>query len=102
MDLGDKSSRNKIGLSVFAVGLILLLFTFYTAFSVFTNPTSLEGFAKLVPETAEQQGLGLIFNIIIYSIAGVLLWVMGSISGRIAKHGINIYTSTPATEKPNP
>lgn len=98
MDLGNDSSRNRIGLTVFALGLILLIFTFYTAFSVFTNPSALEGFAQLVPETGGQQALGMIFNIVVYAIGALLLWVMGSVSGRIAKHGINIYTSTPDTE----
>lgn len=99
--LGEKTNKNRIGVAIFSLGLILLLFTFYTAFSVFTNPSALEGFSQIIPET-EGGLLGGVFNIVVYVIGALLLWVMGSISGRIAKHGIKIYISTPTTEERTP
>ncbi len=102
MALGEKTNKNRIGVAIFALGLILLLFTFYTAFSVFTNPSALEGFSQLIPKGEGGGVLGSVFNIVIYVVGALLLWVMGSISGRIAKHGIKIYISTPTNEERAP
>lgn len=81
------------GLGVFLIGIILLLFTFYTAYSVFTNPETLTGFQVLIPEMSGEasQVIGPIVKIMSYIVAGILLWVMGSISGRIAKYGITMF-----------
>lgn len=81
------------GLGVFLLGIILLLFTFYIAYSVFTNPETLTGFQVLIPEMSGEAGqvIGPIVEIMSYVVAGILLWVMGSISGRIAKYGITMF-----------
>lgn len=83
------------GLGVFFLGVGLLLLTFYIAYTVFTNPGSLAGFAELAPDVGggAGQAIGPVVEMISYVVAALLLWVMGSVSGRIAKHGIYMYLS---------
>lgn len=78
-----------IGLGVFFLGVGLLIFAFYLAYQAFTDPNILGGFARFVRMPAEAQ----ITNAAIYILAALLLWVMGSVGGRIAKHGLNMYMS---------
>lgn len=92
LNSGTESSQNGFRWGVFALGLILLVMTFFATFMIFRNPAVLEAFSKLIPIVNVQEGplmMNNIFKVITYAIAVLLLWVMGSISGRIAKHGIN-------------
>lgn len=92
MNLENKDLKNTVGFALFLLGAGLLIFTFFTAYRVFSNPDSLGGFAQLVSPSGDQ-GVGKILKIAVYPIAGLLLWVMGSVSGRLAKHGYKLYTA---------
>lgn len=89
------------GLAVFFLGVGLLAFTFYMAYTAFTNPSILSNFAELAPkvEGKASEIIGPIVEIIPYLIAALLLWVMGSISGRIAKHGLSLFSSRTKKEE---
>lgn len=92
----NRLTRDVIGLAVFFLGVALLILTFYTAYSVFTNPETLKGFAALGPEVEGGEIgklIGPVVEMMSYVIAGLLLWVMGSVGGRIAKHGMKMYTA---------
>lgn len=92
MNIKNKGFKDTFGFALFLLGAGLLIFTFFTAYRVFTNPTTLGGFAELVSPSGGQ-GVGKILKIAVYPIAGLLLWVMGSVSGRLAKHGLKMYTA---------
>ncbi|KXA95266.1 hypothetical protein AKJ37_00410 [candidate division MSBL1 archaeon SCGC-AAA259I09] len=84
------------GLVVFFLGVGLLLLTFYIVYSVFMHPGALKGFAELAPEMKGEGAAELInpmVEVMVYVIAALLLWVMGSVGGRIAKHGLDMYRS---------
>ncbi|MFW6196685.1 MAG: hypothetical protein ACOC5D_05045 [Thermoplasmatota archaeon] len=91
-DRNDKLLGRYTGIIVFILGVILLIFTFYIVYQVFMNPDSLEGFSELAPSTSGE--FGQIVQILIYFVGVLLLWVMGSIAGRIAKHGIDLWKPT--------
>jgi len=94
MDKKDKLLGQYTGIAVFVLGVILLIFTFYIVYQVFMTPDTLEGFSDLAPSTSGE--FGQVVQILIYFVGVLLLWVMGSIAGRIAKHGINLWK--PSTE----
>lgn len=86
------------------MGIALLVLTFYIAINVFLNPGTLKGFTELVPDIehidfgseneAELEGaFESLLKMMSYGIAALLLWVMGSIGGRITKHGVDMYKS---------
>lgn len=91
------------GLMVFALGVGLLCLTFYLAFSSYLEPEKLFPFSELIPslriegpeglEKALIEAIGNLTKLSGYIIAALLLWIMGSIGGRIAKIGIEIYRS---------
>ncbi len=56
------------------------------------NPDTLEGFSELAPSTSGE--FGQLVQIMIYFVGVMLLWVMGSIAGRLAKHGIDMWKPT--------
>ncbi|PTD93883.1 hypothetical protein C9439_05430 [archaeon SCG-AAA382B04] len=89
------------GVVIFFLGIILLLFTFYVVYSVFTNPEALSGFQALAPQVGGELGqvIGPVVNVMTYLVAALLLWVMGSISGRITKYGISMYKTSKEEEK---
>ena len=89
MDKKDKLVGQSSGIAVFILGVILLIFTFYIVYQVFMTPDTLEGFSELAPSTSGE--FGQIVQILVYFVGVVLLWVMGSIAGRIAKHGIEMW-----------
>ncbi|MFW6040518.1 MAG: hypothetical protein ACOC85_01635 [Thermoplasmatota archaeon] len=89
-DKKEKIIGQSSGLVVFIIGILLLLFTFYLAYNIFMDPTSLERFLEVVPE-AQEEMLGDLFGMIIYFVAVALLFAMGVIAGMIAKHGIGMF-----------
>lgn len=98
-----ENKKSILELAVLLLGIALLVFIFYIAYSVFTNPGTLEGFAELVPEIdpiefgpeGEELEIGNVVEPILemlsYVVAAILLWVMGSIGGRITKYGVSMY-----------
>ncbi len=92
MDRKDKLLGQYTGIIVFISGVILLIFTFYIVYQVFMNPDTLEGFSELAPSTSGE--FGQLVQIMIYFVGVMLLWVMGSIAGRLAKHGIDMWKPT--------
>ena len=94
----NKSGVNYFGLVVLLIGLGLLIMTFFTAYSFISNPESLTKFATIAPKIdTSDGGLGDLINpvlkIVSYLVAALLLWVMGSVGGRITKHGLKIFES---------
>ena len=91
----NNSGVNYFGLVVLLLGLGLLIMTFFTAYSFISNPESLTKFATLVPEINHELAgvIKPVMNIISYLVAALLLWVMGSVGGRITKHGLKIFES---------
>ena len=84
------------GLVVFFLGIALLLVTFVFALLAFLNPERIEAFTDLIP-ASEGEFEGAI-KAIGYLVAVALLWVMGSVAGRIAGHGIQMFKSKPTAE----
>lgn len=74
------------GQIVFALGVGLLCSVFALGVLAFLDPGTLAGFADLVPESGLYQTLA-------YLIAVGLLWVMGSIAGRILSYGLAMVRS---------
>lgn len=74
-------TNRTIGLAMLALGVGLLCFVFYLGVMAFTNPSTLAGFADLMPESG-------LYQTVAYLIAIGLLWVMGSIAGRILSYGL--------------
>jgi len=89
-----------LGLSVFLIGIILLLATFYLAYSVFTNPNSITVFSALAPEVEGEMKplIGPVVDMMPYSLVALMLWVMGSVSGRVAKRGLELFNSRSEVE----
>ncbi len=84
--------KNKTtGYVVFALGIVLLVGTFYLAVHTYLNPEFVEPFSDLVE--IEEEGLAQFVNFLIYLIPVLFLFVMGSIAGKITKYGINMITS---------
>lgn len=89
------------GLIVFALGIGLLCLTFYLAFTSFVEPEKLFPFGELISgfqvegaeglERALAEALGNLIKLSGYIVAALLLWIMGSIGGKIAKIGIEMY-----------
>lgn len=85
-----------IGLVVFFVGIVLLILTFVYAILAFLNPERIQAFTDLIP-ASEGEFEGAI-KAIGYLVAIALLWVMGSIGGRLTAHGIQMFKSRPSSE----
>ncbi|MBM4445216.1 MAG: hypothetical protein FJ020_07945 [Chloroflexi bacterium] len=84
------------GLVVFFLGIVLLLVTFVFALLAFLNPERIEAFTDLIP-ASEGEFEGAI-KAMGYIVAVALLWVMGSLGGRIVGHGIQMFKSRPSSE----
>ena len=103
----EETGRKILEIAVIVLGIGLLIFTFSTAYSMFTNPSALEGYDELTPEGSititppgeNGEPLDLsnaikpVLKVTSYMVGGLLLWVMGSIGGRITKHGVSMYRS---------
>lgn len=98
------TERKILEVLVIVLGIGLLVLTFSTAYSMFTNPSALEGYDELTPEGEIEITMGgntanvsepvkPALRTVSYVIGGLLLWVMGSIAGRIIKHGASMYKS---------
>ncbi len=87
---------NISGLVVFFLGIALLVATFVVALLAFINPDRVADFGKLIP-TPEGNWEGALKGVG-YVVAIGFLWVMGSIGGRIATHGIRMFKAQPASE----
>lgn len=72
----------KIGIIMLSLGIGLLCVTFYLGLAAFVNPDTLARFEALMPGT-----------VFVYLIPVALLWVMGSIAGRIMTHGLSMLRS---------
>ena len=89
----------EIGIGVFFVGVGLLIFTFYLAYTTYTNPKTLLPFCELMPTITGEGILGLLGNlskILGYIIPTLLFFVMSFIAGKIAMLGIEMYKSKKA------
>ena len=84
------------GLVVFFLGIALLIVTFVFALLAFLSPERIEAFTDLIP-ASEGEFEGAI-KAIGYLVAVGLLWVMGSLAGRVAAHGIQMFKSKPSSE----
>lgn len=94
----DKTTKagSLSGLVVFFLGIALLILTFVFALLAFLNPERIEAFTDLIPGSeGEFEGA---IKAIGYLVAIALLWVMGSIAGRIVGHGIQMFKSRPSSE----
>jgi len=93
----DSFIKSNLGLMVFFIGIGLLILTFYFTYSVFVNPGLVSGFANLAPSVDGELGeiLEPVLKMASYLIPVFLLWVMGSISGRIASKGLSMDKSSP-------
>jgi hypothetical protein len=84
------------GLVVFFLGIALLILTFVFALLAFINPERIQAFTDLIPGSeGEFEGA---IKAIGYLVAVGLLWVMGSVAGRIVGHGIRMFKSRPSSE----
>jgi hypothetical protein len=84
------------GLVIFFLGIAFLILTFVLALLAFINPERIQAFTDLIP-SSEGEFEGAI-KAIGYLVAIGLLWVMGSVAGRIAGHGIRMFKSKPSSE----
>jgi hypothetical protein len=84
--------KEKIGgLITFSLGIGLLCFTFYVALITFNSPEKIAPFGQLIPNSSEFGGITKVGG---YLIAFLLLWIMGSVAGKITKYGIELYIHT--------
>ena len=86
------------GLIVFFLGIGLLCLTFFLAFVTFIDPSKISPFKELIPNSVEGETESLV-EVLVYLIAVIILWVMGSIGGRIAKTGLEMYKMHKLKEK---
>ena len=79
------------GLAMFFLGIGLLCLTFFLAYSAFADPSGLVRFEGLIPISGDEFAKAL--KVLAYFVAIGLLWVMGSVAGRIATHGMRMFRS---------
>jgi len=91
-------SNKSVGYGIIVLGIVLLLITFALAINAFLNPDFIEGFAELVETNRE--GIAGLVDMLIYLIPAILLFVMGSIGGKIISYGVKLVGSPdPDSEK---
>ncbi len=84
--------KNKTtGYIVFALGIALLLVTFYLAIHTYLNPDFIQGFSDLV-ET-DNGDFAPFIGFLIYLVPPFFLFVMGSVAAKITKYGIQMIKS---------
>ncbi len=86
-----KNNNQIFGYIVLVIGLVLLLITFYLAINMLLYPDTLQAFSELVD--TEGGGIDNLVEVMLYFFPLVLLLVMGSMGGRIAKYGIKLVRS---------
>jgi hypothetical protein len=74
------------GLSIFCVGLGLLFFVLYIAYTLFQDPHLLDFIASGGEEVFFN-------NILLTAISLVALAIMGGVSGKIASKGVELFKS---------
>ena len=82
----DKGGR-AVGMTVFVIGIVILLFVFVMAFKMFTSPAST--FLTVGGQTINTSGLGVAVIWIFVRIA--LLFVMTLAASSVASRGIHLY-----------
>ncbi|MFP4142413.1 MAG: hypothetical protein ACOCTN_04000 [Candidatus Natronoplasma sp.] len=88
--------NRKTGYIILAVGLALLLFTFYLAIQAFLGAEYIQNFEDLV--VTNREGVAALVDVLIYVIPILLLVVMASIGGKVMHYGIKlIRTPDPKT-----
>ncbi len=107
IEMVENAELGKRGLEIgiLVLGVALLALTFFTAYSLFTNPEAfIDSFTEMVPEleTIElapgeeidmEEVMGPALEMMTYVVAAILLWVMGSVGGKLTKHGVSLYKS---------
>jgi len=76
------NKKGTVGLLTLGIGIGLLLFTFYTAYRILTQPEMILPFSRLAPTP------------LIYFVPLGLLAVMISIGGRIIRYGMELLKDT--------
>jgi len=95
-EVSEKVNERKIilisGALVFLLGIALLIYTFFTAFSFLTNPEGIIRFSEVfMQRIPPSEGLGNIIQLLIsYLLPVLLLFVMGSVASKIASQGIQM------------
>lgn len=92
--------RFAIGFILIAIGVIVALWAFSSAYRMFTNPEEIEVFQRIVPETPELRSLDIegervllplgLFSFMAYVIGCFLLLVAGSIGGAFITGGVRL------------
>ncbi len=94
-----ENSNKKMGYGIVFLGVILLTTTFFLGLYTLLNPDFIEEFSDLI--TTEGDGIAALVDMLIYIIPVLLLFVMGSIGGRIIKHGLNLIKIPDQTGRKN-
>ena len=83
------------GILIFSVGLGLLFFVFSLAYQVFEDPLFLSFIEDSLRGGGERMDLNQLFTGLVYVAVVYCLrsWVMGSVAGRIASKGIELFKS---------
>lgn len=88
MVLKMKNTNRNVGYGIIALGVVLLVVTFALALNALLNPGFLEGFQDLV--SPGDEGFGALIDMLIFIIPVLILFVLGSIAGKITKYGLNM------------
>lgn len=96
-------NKNQIvGYVFLALGIALLVVTFALAMYAFISPDFIEEFTELVPP-ANGEGISeaveQVMYILIFVIAVILLWVMGSIGGKITLYSLKLIRTPDFSKK---
>ena len=95
--MADKNKTT--GYIVFALGIVLLVVTFYLGIHTYLNPEFIEGFSDLV-ET-ENGDFAPFLDFLIYLIPPFFLFAMGSVAGKISKNGFKMIKTPEKKNKGN-
>ncbi|GEM_PF-1914041 len=91
-----------IGYVFLALGIALLVTTFALAMYAFISPEFIEEFQELVPPANGEEiieAVEQIMYILIFVIAAILLWVMGSIGGKITLYSLKLIRTPDFSKK---
>ena len=91
---GEEKKIAVSGILIFSVGLGLLFFVFSLAYQVFEDPLLLSFIETSSTGGGEGIDLNRLFTGLVYvAVVFAALWVMGSVAGRIASKGIELFNS---------